>query len=262
MIGEASLRSICVALLGLLPCLPCPVAASEVSIATFSYEPYSFQEGDEVAGIAVDLARVALGRLNHDTRFVVYPPARAIALARSGRYQALLPIRQTPEDARDFLFPGAPLLQQVMALFSPVDAAIPFDGTPESLAGKHIAILRESTISPAFDVAALGGTLYLHPFDTPETVLQVVALKRMHLAALDLFVGLRTARRAGIDNRVVPLQPVIRYTPSFLAFSRKGASGLDLEALARALGPVLVQMEREGVRDSLVQHYTNHTPTQ
>jgi len=83
-----------------------PIDFSAVKIVTSEYPPYSFSEGDEVKGVAVDRARKVLAKLKLDKPITIFPWARAYETARTAPNTLIFSMARSKEREKAFKWVG------------------------------------------------------------------------------------------------------------------------------------------------------------
>ena len=133
MLGKSVLRELTMKTVGVLVlsfvCLSTSVhAAKQLTIMTIELPPYAYKEGDQVAGFATDIVRLALNRMNIKYKVMIQPWARSLLDMQSGSIDGLFPMFKTNERMVFTLYPEKPLVFQYTSLFTHQGFTIQFDG--------------------------------------------------------------------------------------------------------------------------------------
>lgn len=197
-----------------------------VRLATLEWPPYISKKVKKygyVYRIAVEAFRAAGWTV--EIRF--FPWARALATARSGRYDGLFPEYYDRSRLKDFSysqpFPGGPV-----GLMKRWESSLRYRVDPRrfpvqalrTFAGKRVGVVRGYVNTPEFDRAD-----YLHkePVSGDLQNLRKLLAGRLDLIFIDKYVAkwLLVTRLPHKVGEAVLLEPPLAYKPLYIAFSRQ-----------------------------------------
>lgn len=228
-------------------------AQGRVSVVTPGIAPFSWEDGDGVTGIGADLTEEVFRRIGIPVEITVMPPARSLAMAQSGEFDAIFPLAKTAEREAFLAYPAEPFIDQPVSVFTLRDSPVAYDGSAASLTGRSIGMIMGGKYSAELTQAFKDGTLKA-PYEVAEYG-QLVKL--LVLSRVDAIIGPRSSilyavkqeRVAGRINELSP--PVVASSPAYLAVVKKGkATGLvdEIDAALRA-------MKKDGTYDRIVKGY-------
>lgn len=217
-----------------------PLHAREVVLSTTAWVPY-IGLGLPGQGYVAEVAREALARSGHSLRLVFLPWARAVHMARQGKFDGYLPEYDSPEMQREFLFsapfPGGPL-GFFKRRTTPMLQSLELD----DLKPYRIGVVRGYVNTPQFDART---DLNKHYANDDEANLRMLLAGRIDLMLTDMYVGWRLARRhspeAAADIEFV--QPPLARKDLHVCFTARLPQA---ETLRRQFDAGLRQLAREG----------------
>lgn len=206
--------------------------------------PFRIFGAGEAHGIYVDLARRLAQHAGYEVRFVEVPPARALAMMRSGEADLMIGLLQTPERAT-FLHYLRPSLPAVDKLFLVRAGGLRIERY-EDLAGLQIGVEFGKSYSPAFD----------HDVTLAKDVSDsyTVALRKLQAGRLDAVVIPEAEadwlmRQSGL--RFVKASFRIAGQPTYVTLSRASPN----RGLRASLERALHELDLAGEFATLMQRY-------
>lgn len=230
------------------------VAAQSLQLVTLQYPPYAYQESDlgEVKGIAVEVLKEALRRLQQPIQISVYPWARSLKMVEEGSADAIFTAYKTTEREAFADFSNEVLMPQVIALFVLKNSGIQFDGDLSKLANYRFGLVRKISYGNLIDNAVSQGILTQIDYaNSGEHNLTKLLGQRFDILVSNKYGALDILQQKGWQDKVRELQPAVENVPSYIAFSKKR----NLSSLRDRLDKVLLQMKKDGSYERIVQAY-------
>lgn len=214
--------------------------------------PKIFREKGKLKGTYVDTIKVICARLKLTPVFEQYPWARAIAMVKNGKADAIFPPFKTPERLEYLYFPNEPMSYTRNALFARKVRKITVRSL-EDLKGLVVGINDQYSYGPSFDsYKKLLALDYSRNEEMQINKLTHEGKVRMDVAAASEEVFKYLSKKMGLSKDLEMIY-VISETPSYVAFSR--ANGEDGKKLADDFNRVLLQLKKEGILDSIRDSY-------
>lgn len=240
-----------------------PLAAAEpVRLASLEWEPY-IGSGLPDQGYVAALVRAAFAEQGLAVEIEFHPWARALALARSGAVDGLVPEYYNGSRESEFAF-SAQLTAAPLVLYKRRDAAIGYridpTGAPDAglraLKAYRFGVVRGYLNTPAFDAADY---LIKDEADDDADNLRKLADGHIDLAVIDRRVAEHLIRTHFPDYAATlePLAPALGEMRLYIAFSRK--SPRMAEALA-AFNRGLETLSTDGRLNALRERYLVSPP--
>lgn len=215
--------------------------------------PKVYTENGELKGTYIEIIREACRRLNVEPEFQFYPWARAMALVKSGKVDAIFPPLKTPERSEFLYFPDEPMSITRNVIFAP---------KKRHLVVRSLEDLRELVIG-VNDQYSYGGKFdeikkSLNLDMSLNEEMQINKLSHDSTRRLDVAAGSEEAfkfmsRRLNVRQDFEVIY-VLSENPSYVAFSR--AKGPSAKELSKNFSKVLHQMKKEGVVQKITDKYT------
>lgn len=228
-----------VALVGLAQAQPCVK-----SVRWFDDPPYSFRgSSGEVQGFYADLARVALGQMGCEPKFVEMPWARALLDLEKGRLDILPGALHKPQ-RQVFAYFSQPVNRSPNVLFIGKDAAKKYRITQLSdLVGTDFRLGAQIDVSygtsfdallsnPAFAARLTFVTLRRNAW-------QMIPMHRIDGLIADEVTGLMELQQLGLSHAVAKTQVVVSGEPAMFAFSKQSNSPEFVERFNKTFNTLL-----------------------
>jgi polar amino acid transport system substrate-binding protein len=232
-----SLRSLLSAVAIAIASMSCSDAypASLVLVAADS-APTAYMENGRPSGILVDVVTEAFRRSGHPFEIQLMPWARCLAEIRSGRVDGIFSVFQLPDRNEFLAYTSIPIITQVLAFFVPADSDLNFGGDIAQLRSFRIGTIRGTSYGTKVD-SALNGGVWSTVVETNniDSLVGMLALKRIDLAVGYRHVVLEAARKKGYLSKIKELSPSIDVIPSYLAFTRQRDYSEEVASFDRAL---------------------------
>jgi polar amino acid transport system substrate-binding protein len=195
--------------------------ASLVLVAADS-APTAYMEDGRPSGVLVDVVTEAFRRTGHQFEIQLMPWARCLAEIRSGRVDGIFSVFQLPERNEFLTYTSTPIINQVLAFFVPADSDLKFGGEIAQLQGFKIGTIRGTSYGTKVDSALDAGVWStVVKTNNIDSLVGMLALKRIDLAVGYRHVVLEAARKKGYLNKIKELSPSIDVIPSYLAFTKQ-----------------------------------------
>ncbi|SDD86480.1 substrate-binding periplasmic protein [Kordiimonas lacus] len=175
-----------------------------------------------ISGLAVESVRQMAQACGADVEFIA-PPAwsRALAMAREGTTDALIPTNFSQERTEFFDFHPHALLDLGPALMVRADSAVQDFLGLEQLRGRRIAIQQNILIEPKFDAFIRSDAVDLIIRGNAKSLVAELLTGRVEFIADSKAVLEHYLGETGVLKRVRTLEPPIGSAPQHLAFSKK-----------------------------------------
>ncbi len=227
-------------------------AAEKFVMATFEFAPYVYTADDgSIRGLVVDIAREALAIMGREAVFQPLPWKRAMATAKSGRVDGILPIYKNAKRMDTFSFSEMPVHHFRIALFRKAGRPDAFDGTVESLHGKSIVRLGGSVTSPEFDKAATDGKITLVSVPNIESKFKMVQRGRVDFATGIWLSSLKKIDELGLGEDIRASNASVNSRPGFLAMKKSPEN----DRFLRQFDIVMEKMKRSGATRKIIAGY-------
>lgn len=214
--------------------------------------PKIFKENGVLRGTYIEVITAVCKRMNVEPVFVQYPWARAIAMVKNGKVDAIFPPFKTKEREAFLYFPEEPISHTRNAIFARKARKIKISKL-EDLQGLTVGIIDQYSYGAEFD--RLKSTLTLDISRGEEMQINKLAHQgqvRMDVAAAseEPFKFLSSSLGHAQDFERIY---VFTEAPAYVAFSKAG--GEKNRKFALEFGKVLKQLRKEGVVQEINDHY-------
>lgn len=184
--------------------------------------PTAYVKDGKPAGILVDVVTEAFRRIGEPFEVQVMPWARCLAEVRSGRVDGIFSVFKLPERQEFLTYTSVPVITQVLAFFVPADSDVQFDGDIGKLGQLGIGTIRGTSYGLKVDGALKAGVWStVVETNNVDSLVGMLALKRVDLAIGYRHVVLEAARSKGYLDKIRELSPGIDEIPSYLAFNKQ-----------------------------------------
>ena len=196
-------------------------------LVTANYPPYSYEEGGEIKGLAVELVREAFRRMHQDVHINVLPFPRAVQMVKAGSADGIFPFA-IREDRKSFIeYPSESLLADPATLFVRAGSTIRFDGDLSKLSSYTIGRQRGADYGPAFQHAIEVYHLKIEEAIDQENNLQRLLAGRFEIVIGPRHVVLDAARRLHRSGEIRLLYSGLSVGDVYVGFA-KTPHGLSL----------------------------------
>ena len=225
------LSAVAIAMMGCSDAYP----ASLVLVAADS-APTAYMENGRPSGILVDVVTEAFRRTGHQFEIQLMPWARCLAEIRSGRVDGIFSVFQLPDRNEFLTYTTIPIINQVLAFFVPADSDLKFGGDIAQLQGFRIGTIRGTSYGTKVD-SVLNAGVWSTVVETNniDSLVGMLALKRIDLAVGYRHVVLEAAKKKGYLGKIKELSPSIDVIPSYLAFTKQRDYAEEVASFDRAL---------------------------
>ncbi len=185
-----------------------------------NWPPFSWQEGDRIAGIGPDLAAIIF----KDLGLAIESASsgnwkRAQAQAAVGEVDVLVAAYRTAERERSLAYPATPYMADVNVVWVRRGKEFPFRQW-EDLIGKHGTAMLGESYGQAFD-AFIRDRLQMEWVSTPTQNLSKLAMGRVDYYPFSLHGGKIQVSQLGFSDRITHLPQAISTENVYFAVSRK-----------------------------------------
>ncbi|NIB43633.1 transporter substrate-binding domain-containing protein [Pseudomaricurvus alkylphenolicus] len=200
------------------------VLSSPLKLVTLQYPPYSYQSGQHVKGVAVDIVTEVLNRMEQPFVIELLPWPRAIRRIREGQADAIFTIYKTSERQAFADYSNEVIIGQTISLYARREHDILYDGTLASLKPYSFGAVRAVYYGELFEQAVTAGVI-LPPdlVDNGENNLRKLLRMRFDILISNRLGAEHILRKMQAQNRVKVLEPTLEEVPSYLAFTKAKA---------------------------------------
>jgi len=238
-------------------CLHAAAGELRVAVGEADYPPYYYQERTDgpYLGISMEVCQAIASRMGYHLAFARVPFARLIASLQSGRADMVCNFFNTPERAKIAAFASVPSAYETAQLFVKKGSPIAWKGgSLQQLATYRFGGITGYSFGQEYDSATNLDKTYAADED-----MQI----RMLLAdRFDIGIGSKPAilfhaRRMGVEDRLVFMEPLLVNAPVFMAFSKHRA---DADKLASDFSQELANFEKTPKYHALLRKYDLAVP--
>jgi len=185
------------------------------------FPPFEFREGDKMSGLAVDLVKTLLTRMQIPYSIESYPWKRAESMVLSGEADALFSASYLDARADACWYPLEHLFESVYVLFIRIqdEDVLHYDGF-EDLKPKHIGVTLGYSYNELFWMF-LKGTGNYSEATTDEQNLQMLANGRCDFSIIEKNVGKTLIKTMHLEDKITYIPKTLIQKPYFLIFNKK-----------------------------------------
>jgi polar amino acid transport system substrate-binding protein len=230
--------------------------ASETKILIYTgYAPYSFANKDsQPDGLYYFLTKKIFHRAKVAiTSSAAQPWARALKSAKSGK-GILTGLYKTPDRVEAMDYVEEPYYVEKVILVKRKNNKINYTGL-DSIKGKQVGIMRNSSYGNEFDVAAKNGLFKLIPSNTQELSFRMILNNRIEFAPMEISIAKLWMRK--LDNKKlleIIKEPVVNSGPIYMAIGKK--ANYSKENI-RKLTKTIISMKKDGSLELLTNEFLN-----
>ena len=185
------------------------------------FPPITWQEGNEITGVAADMARQIAGEINLPIEFPYTGPwKRVLAGLRAGTTDLIIAIYKTPDRVRQYDY-AAPYIDDPVVIFTLTGKQIAFREWSD-LTGHSGVTTRGDSWGQAFD-NYIEQKLTVARVSDLKTVVRFLELARADYAIASLFTLEIHGKQIAIRGKVAVLPTPVSAEPVWIAFSKKSA---------------------------------------
>lgn len=249
--------SICFLMILLWPFATAAEERERLLVTGLNFPPYIISdEQRKASGIIVDLISQALDEAGYDVDFQITNWARALAQAKAGNADILIPTQYSNDRTRYFHYPDEPLLFLEQVLIKNIKTTINYDGTMASLAKYNVGKIRKARVHPTFDKAVTDGVLTnIHVRTDIDLLMTAVARMRIDVAGTDRLLSLWSAKNIGVLDHVEIMSPPLGVHPVYAAFVK---SRTDV-TLSQEVSDILEKHRKNGKTDKILEKYLGNS---
>lgn len=228
--------------------LPLSAWAEKLVIVSSEWEPYTFMENKQSAGIHPTIVSELCKRNGIEADIQIVPWKRALKMVEEGTAGAIFAIKKNEEREKILYFPSEKLDMERTVLVALNGSSIKVTQF-DDLKGKNIGVVRGYSYDPKFDTYP--GLKKIECGDDDE-MMKVLGASRINVAAgADEGVLKFIAKKRSLNIETIY---VLNELPSYLAFSQKalGEKGKDL---AEKFSKTLQELNKEGFIEKVKSKY-------
>jgi len=232
---KTGLRNLLCAGLVLLGTASAMAQPQPLLLVTANYPPFSYEEGGQQKGIAVELIREAFRRMQQPVTIEFVPFARALEMVKTGDADGVFPFAFSEERKVFASFSSEKLIIDPGSLFVRADSPIVFDGDYAKLAPYTIGMQRGTSHGPAFMQALTTYGIKTDLAENQERNVAKLVAGRFDIAIGPRQVVLHAARLAGKSNDIKLLYSGVTEGYAYLGMTRQRPHAATLQAFDRVL---------------------------
>jgi polar amino acid transport system substrate-binding protein len=216
------------------------------------YPPWNWQQGGRIVGACAVLAQRAIERLGYkvDLSFVG-PWKRCQALIAAGQVDVNICSFRNPEREAYSVFAEPRMAQNRIAVFVQKRRAPEFAFSRwEDLQGRRTGLVLGVSMGPEFD-SFLERSTHIERVATVQQALQMLVANRLDIVPFGWEAGQIEVARAGLRDRVVPLEKPALVGDLWLSVSKKS----PLAARVREIGEYFTRPEYAAEVQQLLEDY-------
>jgi polar amino acid transport system substrate-binding protein len=195
--------------------------ASLVLVAADS-APTAYIRNGRPSGILVDVVTEAFRRAGYQLEIKLMPWARCLVEIRTGRVDGIFSVFELPERKEFLTYTTVPLINQILAFFVPTESDLKFGGDITQSQNLIIGTIRGTSYGTKVDgVLNAGVWSTVVKTNNIDSLVGMLALKRIDLAVGYREVVLEAAAKKGYSDKIKELIPSIDVIPSYLAFTKR-----------------------------------------
>ncbi|MFK3789941.1 MULTISPECIES: substrate-binding periplasmic protein [Pseudomonas] len=233
----------------LLPLLSLAAHAGELRMLTDNHPPLHFQQGEHMAGFAVDVVQALAQRSGDPVQIQQRPMLRALRDASEEADTAVFTILRTAERETRYQWVG-PLMQTETALYSGSNDTTPVTDLQQTQG--QIAVPRKWLV---YSFLRQQGLTNLWGVDSPEIMMRLLQVGRVQYVVADTMSVGTFAAEQGMRLEQLRYQIPLMHQDAYIAFSPK----VDPAQVAR-WQQALEAMERDGSLQRLKQRWKIDRP--
>lgn len=217
-----------------------------------NWPPFSWQQGDNIIGIGVELTELVF----KDLGLAVSSTARgnwkrAQAQVAHGDADVLVAAYRTSERDKVMAYPAQPFMDDANVLWVAKGKAFPFHRWSDLIGKKGTAMLGES-YGEAFD-RYIKDKLQVEWVNSPAQSFGKLELGRADYYPFSLYGGQIQVRQFGFEGRIEHLPEVLSTEGTYIAISRKSRFIKYLPQIEASIS----RMRADGTIDRLVKKYVD-----
>jgi polar amino acid transport system substrate-binding protein len=216
--------------------------------------PTAYMENGQPKGILVDVVTEAFRRSGRSVSIQLMPWARCIEKVRDGKVDGIFSVFRLPDREAFLAYSDVPVITQVEAFFVHKDSNIRFDGNLSNFSNLRVGVIRDTSYGLEIDKMMKDGIWRnVTQTNSVESLVSMLAAKRIDLSPSYRHVFLDTAKRNGMQDAFRELTPPGQSIPSFLAFNKKRDYAKTIVEFDKAL----TSMKADKSFDAIFAKYLN-----
>ncbi len=190
-----------------------------IKIMTENFQPFNYQEDNQIKGICVDIVRALLNKINHPDNIIVLPWSRAYRDIQNNENHALFSTVRSKERENKFKWVG-PILTSNAAFFAKKGSGIKIEKLEDAKRVRSIGVIKDYYTH-----------LYLKKlgFRNIDVVVEYqshLQIKKLINNRLDLFLineiaGKHLAIKNHIDTQQLEIVYKLKIEGLYIAFNKK-----------------------------------------
>jgi polar amino acid transport system substrate-binding protein len=211
-----------------------------VRFVTVEFAPYEFEEQENdvkiIKGIQVDMVKRMCELAGIRYSIELLPFKRAYKEVLNLEKDCIFNFYKNPERLTLFDYTD-PLLNNPLVIFvkKGEETKIRFTGKVEELKGYQIGVMLGYTYSPEFDEAIKNNTITVNPVPSHDINFQKLSHKRIDMYICEQNVGLYTAKKIGVAEKIAFLETPFKIQQGYLGIAKNNPKKFIIEKLNAAL---------------------------
>ncbi|MGF1742509.1 transporter substrate-binding domain-containing protein [Vibrio profundum] len=223
-----------------------------LKIASLSYPPFTYLEGNRPTGIAVDIVSEIMSRLDIEYEIIILPWPRVLLSLHSGAVDAVFPLLKKSEREEYTTYPDVPIIYESVALFVNYDSEINYEGSLASIAQYKICQVRGYSLGDKWDSAIKNGVISnVDLASSSELNLKKLLYHRCQILVDEDAVVHSLLNNLGYLPEDISAIHHLTRNPSYLAFAKTEHG----KQLAQQVSPLIKKMRRDGTIQKIVERY-------
>ncbi|WP_319524393.1 transporter substrate-binding domain-containing protein [uncultured Desulfosarcina sp.] len=224
----------------------------KIKLAAFDYQPFFYQESNEIHGLGVDLGNELFRRLHLETELTLYPLKRALEYMKDGTVDAIMILVKTPERER-FLVYSEPLVPAKGYIWSAADR----QGGPVNF--ERLEDLRPYKIGVTVGYS-YGGPMdaFLKSINTDAAPQEYLSFKKLMahrvdiVPATDIIAGSMIKKHPEFHGKFAHSSKPFHEADYYMGIGKKSG----LAQMVPLLNKTITEMKAEGFVDKIIKKYT------
>ncbi|WP_295898641.1 ABC transporter substrate-binding protein [uncultured Vibrio sp.] len=228
--------------------------AETLNLVTLDYPPYSYQDGNQIEGIATQVVREAFNRINQPISIQVLPWSRALHYIKIGKADAIFTAFKNDERESFADYSKEVLFDQNITFLTTKDNDTEYDGDFKTISQKTICVVNKISYGVRFDQAIKGRILKsIVTTNSAKQCARMLAAGRVDMWVNNQYGAMELAKSLSYLSKLKVLEPPVQSTPSYIAFSKKR----NLNDVRDKFDVAIKEMKQDGTFSALIEDYFN-----
>lgn len=224
---------------------------AQVKLVTLEYPPYITTEQGELNGVAVSLVKKVFAKLETPIEIEVLPWGRAISYIEAGKADGIFTAFKTAERESFAHYIDEVLFDQNIVAIKSVDSKLSWNKA--NIGQAKICLVNNVSYGQWLDEAVNNESFAgVNRVRSAQQCVKLLQTNRVDFWINNEFGARYIAVTMTAQDDLSVETPPIESTPSYIAFSKKGAVNSDL---VQKVNDVVAQMKASGEYDQLISEY-------